>query len=308
MRRMMTVSALALHLWLATAAAAQTFENLTIDVEGRTIGVTGGEKPNVGFSTGPIVIGKPRRDTIAKVPNMCGFTVGSGIPSGTISAWSVEVTPIRVEGEAVTFRLGWSRSRDNGTESSSPSGDQEITLRPGQSLPLDIVPLSPAVTMPYQQCQVRATSLRVAVNYWPRPDVDRRLLATDLWLIERAADGSETSRALSVRGPFNRATPFYFDTISDGGISVEFFGEFTVSNAGDAMLIKLETRSRLVQGAETTTTIREGALYSTRMVDATIRLKPNDVASVELPKLGANSVGAFANRTFSIRVRSRQVR
>ena len=45
-----------------------------------------------------------------------------------------------------------------------------------------------------------------------------------------------------------------------------------------------------------------------RQVESVIQLKPGEVVAVELPRLSENDSGAFANRTFSIRVQSRQLR
>ena len=304
MRKLFTGTVLMFHLCLTPGADAQTFDLFSIQVQANTIGAVGGEQRNAGFATGQIVLGKTVSGAFSLVPDRCGFSVARArtILPGGISDWMVEIRPIRVEGDAVSFHVGWTRSRDNGGVLLS-SGDQELTLRPGESLPLDMAPLSPAVTKLYQECQFRATSLRVSVDYLPLPLNDRRLLVTDLWLIERLPDGSERSQAISVRGQFNRPTPFYFDSLTEGGVSLEFFGEFTATSAGAATVIKLETRRRVVQGAP-----KAGTFYGSQMVDSMIRLSQNDVVSVELPRLIGNDAGAFANRTYSIRVRSRQIR
>jgi hypothetical protein len=289
-------------------AAAQTFDQLRIDVEGNTIGPDGGERPNVFVSSGPIVIGKTTSAGFAKLPDMCGFWGGPTLRPGAESGWSVDVTPRKVDGDAVTFRVRWVRSRHEGKDSSSPAGDLEWTMRPGESLPLDSLPLAATATMPSERCQVRAMSIRVAVSHWPRTEDDRRLVVTDLWLIDRQPGGAERSQALSVRGLFNHPTQFYFDTVTDGGVSLDLFGEFRVAPDGSSMVMKLETRSRLTQNGRSSTILRDGAMMRARQVESVIQLKPGEVVAVELPRLSENDSGAFANRTFSIRVQSRQLR
>ena len=290
------------------SAEAQTSDHLRIDVEGSAIGPDGGEQPNTSMSTGPIVIGKTTSAGFAKLPGMCGLAVASTLQPGATFGWNVDVIPRKVDGDAVTFRVRWLRSRDQGKESSSPAGDLEWTLRPGESLPLDVVPLAPAGTMAPESCKVRAMSVRIAVKFWPRTEEDRRLVVTDLWLIDRQPGGAERSQALSVRGLFNHPTEFYFDTVTEGGVSLDLFGEFRVAADGSAMVMKLETRSRLTQNGRSSTILRDGAMLRARQVESVIQLKPGEVVAVELPRLSENDSGAFANRTFSIRVQSRQVR
>jgi len=195
-----------------------------------------------------------------------------------------------------------------GSGTTAPGADVELTLRPGQSIPVDIVPLSPGVKMPYEQCGVRATMLRVGVNYWPMPIEDRRLVTTDLWLVERLLDGTERGQTLSLRGSFNRATPFYFDTVTDRGAALEFFGEFTLTTIGDHLTMRLEVKSRLIENGRASTAISEGNLWRSRRVNPVLTLAPGEVVAVELPRLSESDSGAFAGHTFSIRVRSRQIR
>lgn len=300
----MLLCLLALH----RCVEAQTFDHLRIDMEGSRIGPDGGEQPNTFMSTGPIVVGKTTSAGFAKLPDMCGLAVGPTLQPGATFGWNVDVTPRKVDGEAVTFRVRWVRSRDEGRDSSSPAGDLEWTMRPGESLPLDVVALAPAATMPSEPCKARAMSLRIAVRVWPRTEEDRRLVVTDLWLIDRQPGGAERSQALSVRGLFNHPTQFYFDTVTEGGVSLDLFGEFRVAPDGKSMVMKLETRSRLTQNGRSSMILRDGAMMRARQVESVIQLKPGEVVAVELPRLSENDAGAFANRTFSIRVQSRQVR
>ncbi len=150
--------------------------------------------------------------------------------------------------------------------------------------------------------------LRVGVSYWPRPIEDRRLVGTDMWLVERLQDGTERGQVLNLRGSFNRATPFYFDTVTDGGATLEFFGEFTLTTTVDRLTMKLEVRSRLIENGGASTALREGNLWRSRAIEPTVTFAPGEVIAVELPRLSESDSGAFADRTFSIRIRSRQIR
>src|SRR5687767_3837840 len=88
--------------WLATTiqinlAEAQSFPHLSIDIQGTTLGIKGGEQPNTSMSTGPLVIGKPTTAGFAKATNMCGFSVAARLPPGGVSGWAVSVTPLKVD-------------------------------------------------------------------------------------------------------------------------------------------------------------------------------------------------------------------
>ena len=52
------------------------------------------------------------------------------------------------------------------------------------------------------------------------------VVAADLWLVERLPNGTEAQRSqpLSVRGLPNRPFPFYFDSIVDGNVTLDFYG------------------------------------------------------------------------------------
>jgi hypothetical protein len=302
--------ALIVQLAFVPAAQSQTFGDLQVSVRGMTVQTTGGERESVGMSTGPIAIGKLTTAVFAL--NECGnFSVsaGSRMLNDPTTVWRVEVTPTRVEGRAVTFRLKWVRSRDNGKDTSGPSGEAELTLRPGESMPIDIVPLTlPAIRPSDRVCDARAASIRVAADDWPIAQDERRLIASDLWLIERLADGTERGQPLSIRGLPNHPTDFYFDSIVDGGVALDIYGHVIARPQSGVMDVTLETRSRLTQGGQSSQIWRQGNMYSARRVESAIRLKPEEVVDVALPRLSENESGAFANRVFSIRIRARQVR
>jgi hypothetical protein len=303
---------------MVTHARAQMFGDLELTAYANTVGESGGERPNTSVSTNGIEIGKVTTAGFAKMPNLCGFSAGPRLAPGAVSGWTVALTPLRFANDTVTFRLQWTRSRDDNADSTGPGGDIELTLGAGESVPVDMVPLSPSVTMPYQQCGVRATTLRVGVAYRPRPEEDRRLLSTSLWLVERRGDGTERSQPVVVRALFNQATPFYFDTVKDGPTELDFFGTFTIDPGpvptsysparGGQVSVQLVTRSRLTQNYRSSMTLKEGNLNRAREAKSNVTLRLGEVVAVELPRLSENDTNAFADRSYSIRIEVSQIR
>ena len=136
-------------------------------------------------------------------------------------------------------------------------------------------------------------------------------MATDLWLVRRLANGSTQSEPLTVHGQPNRSTPFFFSTVADGGVSLDFFGEVTVKERDGSREVVLVTRSRLIEGGRQSETMPQGPnsrFFVAREVTSTLQLKPDEVVSVELPRLGENASGAFASQTFAITIRSQRIR
>ena len=250
---------------------------------------------------------------------MCGLSVDAGavgLRPGAVSGWTVSVTPLRVEGDAVTLRLEWVRARDQNRNVGSPSGDIEVTMRPGESMPVDQVPLSPEVTVPYR-CGIRATSLRVGVARYPSTNRDPRVVGTELWLVERLPNGSERGQALSLRGRPYEETSFYFDTIADGNVGFELYGDIAAapsSDQGDEMVVTIVARGRVTANGEASTsiaseaTVPQGTLMRSRSVESEIRVGAGEIVDVELPRLTENDLGAFSDRVYSLRIRSRRIR
>jgi hypothetical protein len=296
---MKTIPCYVLILCFANAVAtdAQSLKDLQIRLGAYTQSDDGGEKPaGVWRSTGPLVIGKAIPSTFSV--GGCGYGAVSSdgsLREDATTAWRVEVTPLRVVGDAVTFRLRWVRSVDNGKGFTVPNEDAELTLRPGESRLVDSVQVpSGAKTFDGKPCKTSVASVRVAVDYYPEPDFDRRLVEADLWLVERMSNGTERTQPLSVRGQPNRPIPFYFDSIVDGSLSLDIFGRVVARLASGAMEVSFQTRSRW------------GEDWG-RSVESVIQVKPGEVIDVRLPKLG-DGAGPFANRDLAIRVRARQLR
>jgi hypothetical protein len=291
------IASVLITLVFATAARAQTdgIERLAITVQGATVASPGGEEERVGGGANPNEPGKTVRHGFSLRTDRCTWAASRVVEPDADLGWAVEITPVRIVGDAVTFRLAWTRTRDEGKASTQPKGDMELTLRPGESIPLDSV---------YRPCssQPRAigASLRVTVVQYPDPDYDRRLIGLDLWLVEKLADGTERSQPLSLRGLYHRPIPFYFDSITEGAMVLDIFGEVTVGPGDRTSDVKIMTRSRIFDPNQP-----PGRPFP-RETTATIRITPKEVVSVQLPQVADSS--AFASRALSLRIQVRQLR
>jgi hypothetical protein len=291
------IASAVITLVFAAAPRGQTdgVERLSILVQGATISSPGGEEMRLGGGAHANEPGKTTRHGFSLRPDRCTWAVSRAVEPDADLGWAVEVTPLRVVDDAVTFRLIWARTRDEGKASTQPRSDMELTLRPGESIPLDSVHRS----CPGQPRRLGA-SLRVSVVRYPDPDYDRRLIALDLWLVEKLEDGTERSQPLSLRGLYHRPIPFYFDSIAEGAMVLDIFGEVTAAPGDRTSDVKIMTRSRIFDPNQP-----PGRPFP-RETTATIRITPNEVVSVQLPQVADSS--AFASRALSLRIRVRQLR
>jgi hypothetical protein len=313
--RAISCCVLILHI-AAGAAYAQTFSDLQVRLGAFTLSKDGGEKPLGGwFSTGPVVIGKTATSTFSWGDTCEAFAVSSdgSLREDATTAWKIELTPVRVVADAVTFRLRWVRvaalrqqldqlKLDASKARGVPTEDIELTLRPGESWPVDTVavPLG-AKTVDGRPCG-STSSIRALVDNYPWEEDERRLVAADLWLIERLSNGTEAQRSqpLSLRGLPNRPFPFYFDSLVDGNVTLDIYGILTSRLETGRLAISVETRSRWAPGSSNFSGPQ-------RSVKSDLQVKPAETVEIRLPILG-NHAGPFGKRAFSIRIRARQLR
>lgn len=287
------------------APPAPPADQLRIQVRGYTIGAKGGEQENVGFGgmRGPMVLGEPARSAFSIMPQNCLFAVRAAnarrtLDDGAVGGWTAEVTPIRVAERTVTFRIAWTRIGEDG-KTPADRGDEEVTLGPGESLPLDTIQFSArARQLIPSTCDARATSLRVGVEYDVRPADDRRLLESDVWLIEHLPGGTERSQHTQVRGQFNVPSSFFFDDVNTAAGAFDIAGEFTARQMDGYVEVAIEVRRRIKDQ------LSRGAGGLSRV----LRLKADDVASIELPPIVESPQGQTAPRIFSLRIRTKQIR
>jgi hypothetical protein len=289
----------------ATTPAAS---DLQIYVRGYTISDDGGEHSGVALSSGAVVVGTPTLGAFSF--GDCGYFTVTGrtqeFREQPTAAWRLEITPIRISGRAVTFRLRWVRAIDS-SKSMSPAGeDVEVTLRSGEVRPIDSAPVpARAKTFNDSPCKTSGVSLRVSVEPYPLEEFERRLVAADLWLIERLPNGTERSQTQALRGLPNRAIPFYFDSIVEGSQALDILGRIIARPDGSAIELDLRTRSRWGESAALNSAGRTENPW--RWIESVIVVKPGEIVDVALPKLGEGA-GVFAQRTYKIRVRARQLR
>jgi hypothetical protein len=301
---------------------AQGVDDLRIVVKVSLGRADGGDRFRAGTFVEPGGIGSTTTMSFSRLAGQCGIfaspeplgdygEASDGSMKKVASAWMVQVTPSARVGEAVKFRLQWMRTRDNG-KPSSVTDDVELTLGPGQSLSLDIMPQTDASTLP-GSCVMY---LSVGVVHWPEPDRDRRLVAVDLWLVDRLPDGTERSQPLSLRGLYNQPIPFYFDTLTGSSKTLDVFGDVVVSPGGRTTGVKITTRSRVVDLKPMQRPAGHPAWAPwplppyVGLKTATLQLAPDEVVSVSLPPVGNGSTdaAAFAARALSFRIRVRQIR
>jgi hypothetical protein len=300
----------------AGAARAQTFNDLQIQL-GVSYATDNGETPGrIWRSTGPVMIGKPTVSTFSLGDNCASWSVSArvgDIREDATTAWNIETTAIRVFRNAITFRLRWVRYAalrqqfdqiplDSSKAFRMPNEDIELTLRPGESSVLDSVRVPAGLkTVEGRTCRGSA-SIKVSVDNYPSEDEDRRLVAADLWLVERLSNGTEARRSeVSVRGLPNRPFRFYFDRIVEGKVSLEIYGIITARLESAVIAVAVETRSQWDRSEADNVTGPQ------RSVESLITLKPEEIVEIPLPKLG-DDAGPFGQRQFSIRIRARQLR
>ena len=175
----------------AGSAQAQSSAELMIRLGVYELNQDGGDRAlGMWRRMGPVVIGRSVSGTFSFGDTCEAWAVSStkgDIRDDTTTAWLIEVTPVRVVRDAVTFRMRWVRatglkqqlddiSFDGGKAARAPSEDIELTLRPGESWPVDSVRVpSGAKTVHGRPCGSSA-SIRVSVEHYPSEGDERRLV------------------------------------------------------------------------------------------------------------------------------------
>jgi hypothetical protein len=249
----------------------------------------------------PTTTGKTKAAAFSVVG--CGYVTMRSDSAGTfekdaVAGWRVEITPTKIADHVVTFRLRWTRALDTTAKGVQPSEDIELTLKPGESRPIDTVPMPPAATASDKKaCAAKAASLRVSVDF---PEIDNRLFGADIWLVERLADGTERSQQQAVRGIPHQPIPFYFDRIGD----VDLFGHITIEPESTGSMFALE-----VVRAQTNVPppVDPRGYQAAHWDRSNAHVRPDEVIEVPLPQL-EERFGPYAKRSFALRIKARQIR
>ena len=286
----------------ATGAAAQVRDDAEIRVSAYTLTTSGPEKfANAMVTSWPTTTGRTKSAAFSVIG--CGYVTvrydsAGTFEKGAAAGWRVEITPTKAVDHAVTFRLRWTRALDNIAKGVPPSEDVELTLKPGESRPIDTVPVQPAgILADGRPCAAKAASLRVSVDF---PEFDNRLFGADIWLVERLADGTERSQLQSLRGIPHQAIPFYFDRIGD----VDLFGHISIEPESTGSVFALEVvraQFNVPPPADT------HGYQAARWDRSTAHVKADEVIEVPLPQL-EERFGPYAKRSFALRIKVRQIR
>lgn len=281
-------------------------QQLRIDVAGALVLGSGGEVTQVFGSALASELSRTRQYAMW-ADEACHFSVAprTMMPRNAPHAWVVAITPIQtgdigLVGPTVTFRLEW-RRLGAGDGATAPSRTSEYTLGPGQSAPVDLVPTG-ATSRSADGCQARALSLRVGVDFEPRAQIDQRLLEAELWLVERSSDGRERSWPLVVRGLPNREVPFFFEPLVDGDWAIDLYGDIALWAEGTEHLARIRLNQRSRRTGAVSNPVRSSLISA-----PSIRMRAGAVADVTLPPFEAGAAGPLSGRTYSMRLRIRQL-
>jgi hypothetical protein len=297
-----TLRALTLLLLTATVVDAQSVDDKALYVHGYQLTADGPEKA-AGVSrrvnVGAWSIGKP----ISAVFSMfgCGdFSVSpapDAFADNATAGWRVEVTPVRTVNHAVTFHIRWTRALDTGKSVTPVGEDIEVTLKPGESRPLDSVAVPPtAKTHDGKPCGVKAGSLRVSVEF---DTLDRRLIGADVWLVERLPNGKEDSQLQSIRTVPHRPVSVYFDSVKDGANRFDFQGNLVADLVADGIKIDVEALRARADPAQ-------NGYQAASWFGSSIQLKPGEIVEVALTRRGESR--AIDERQFVLRIQAKQIR
>lgn len=306
--------ALLIFMVSVAGASAQQPSDLQVRLGLYWVSTDGGETFAGMSYVNRVAIGKPETSTFSAGVKCDAWALSAktGLMDGAITAWRIETTPLRVEGDAVSFRLRWRHvaslqqqmaqlSFDNAGSQGVTGDDVELTLRPGESWEVDRYALPRGSDVHGDPCPLQA-KIRAMVDVYPGPEEEQRLVAADLWLVERLANGTEVQRSqpITVRGLPYRPFRFYFDRLADGGATLDIYGILKARPESGAMAVAVETRSRW-------TPERRNIAGPQRFLNSDIQLKPDETVEIRLPQLG-DEAGVFAKRALSIRIRARQLR
>jgi hypothetical protein len=293
---------------IPAAAGTSDDADLVIRISGQTVRGDGRESEGAYSVPADPSYGTHER-ALSIMPGGCGVSSAPYVINEAVGGWYIWVTPVSVEGHRVTFRVVWERSPNGNTDAWNPGKEKTLTLAVGQSIPLDVVS-APPQRGSAPDCGSAATILRVTVASAIPPGRDRRLVSTELSLVERRPDGTERTQQQIVRGLFGEPATFFFDAFDDESkdAAIEFQGRFVARPEANAVALDLTTTARVVFPDTVLYVLSEGTFFRGREVASSLRFTGDEVVSVDLPRLAENATGAFQGRTYTLRVRSRQIR
>ena len=236
--------------------------------------------------------------------SICDVAVaGAAEPREVAFGWRVTSQTLSATSSAVVVSIDWQRLWDRGQKiANGPSGTVQLTLHPGDRIPLDLIPNSAAT----DACRAVGAGLEVRLARSPAPGrpVDSTLiplgaaaggagsLDADLWLVHRLPSGGEQTHhqtvRLTVEGGSFSFSPVTIAT-ARGDLAVDVSGGFRRYRAPAGTEFLYLTMSRTIGGAP----LPPGGV--TGGTATTIPLPgPAEVLSLELPGPGAGGGGGGA--------------
>ena len=100
-------------------------------------------------------------DHIYTMDTLCVFATPNVPPSATGYGWNLNVTPVGEVGGSLSVRAEWQRVKDRGAAVDAPRSAVELTLRPGQWVPLDYIQAGPVPAG--RSCNATGMLLRIGI-------------------------------------------------------------------------------------------------------------------------------------------------
>jgi hypothetical protein len=163
-------------------------------------------------SFGPLRIGQATVLYVFSGKTMCESSSPVATAPGDAGfGWRLDVTPMREANGALVMQVAWQRMWERGTKLTNGSrGRADVTLKPGGKLMFDFLGAGETTAA----CDAIGMGLEVGLastaNQGP-------LVETELWLVRKQMDGTETTQRQVVRQRVGEPpVPFYFDDVKIG--------------------------------------------------------------------------------------------
>jgi hypothetical protein len=159
---------------------------------------TGGDMFVVGTAVHWFVMaGRPHQGTLT----VCGNGVSdvgtlADKLSGTSFVWDIKMVPVKYENASATFTLEWARYEADGGGRPVRGGATTMTLRQGDTQPIDFVRSAPDA----ETCRDDAVEVAVGTGYKDAGPGTQATLQYDLWLKHQRANGETITRRFTAAG------------------------------------------------------------------------------------------------------------
>jgi hypothetical protein len=136
-------------------------------------------------------------------------TLGDKLPSAAF-VWDIKMQPVKYENASATFALEWARYQADGGGRPAVEGKTTMTLRQGDSQPIDFVRSAPNA----ETCRDDAVVVEVGTGYKDARPGTEGTLQYDLWLKQQRANGEASTRRFTAMGVEGSDVHFGFAPVS----------------------------------------------------------------------------------------------